>query len=62
MNQGADVIKSTEMAASKTVTGLTKVSPDRITTIRQKQHYDDQMRRIEADRQRKAQLRFDLET
>jgi len=44
------------------MTGLTKVSPDRITTLRQKQHYEDQMRRIETDRQRKAQLRFDLET
>ena len=31
----------------KTATGVTKVSPDRLTTIRQVRHYEDNQRRIE---------------
>ena len=45
----------------KTATGVTKVSPERLTTIRQVRHYEDNQRRIEQDRQKKAQLRADLE-
>ena len=56
-NQSADVVQMLD----RKLTGLTKVDPYRITTVRQKTMYDDEMRRIEADRQKKAQLRADLE-
>lgn len=45
----------------KTATGVTKVSPERLTTIRQVRHYEDNQRRIEEDRNKKAALRADLE-
>ena len=45
----------------KTATGVTKVSPERLTTIRQVRHYEDNQRRIEQERQKKAALRADLE-
>ena len=56
-NQAGDIIN----VRDKKLTGLTKVDPYRLTTIRQKSMYEDEMRRIEADRQKKAQLRTDLE-
>lgn len=37
------------------------MSPDRLTTIRQVRHYEDNQRRIEEERQKKAALRADLE-
>lgn len=37
------------------------MSPERLTTIRQVRHYEDNLRRIERDRQMKADLRQDLE-
>ena len=42
-------------------TGTTVVSPNRRTTMRQMQHFGDNMKRIEADREKKAALRADLE-
>ena len=48
-------------AAMKTITGVTKVSPERVTTLRQIRHYEDNQKRIDEDRQRKASLRADLE-
>jgi len=45
----------------KTITGVTKVSPERVTTIRQMRHYEDNQKRIHDEQQRKASLRADLE-
>ena len=45
----------------KTATGVTKVSPERLTTIRQVRHYEDNQRRIIVDQEKKAALRVDLE-
>ena len=42
-------------------TGSTRVAPDRLTTVRQVRHYEDNLRRIEQDRAKKAALRADLE-
>ena len=44
-----------------TATGVTKVSPDRLTTIRQVKHYEDNQLRIQREQEKKAQLRADLE-
>ena len=45
----------------KSATGVTKVSPERLTTIRQVRHYEDNQRRITDDQSKKAALRGDLE-
>ena len=50
-----------QAALSPTATGSTRVSPDRLTTIRQKQHYEDNLRRIQQEQAKKAALRADLE-
>jgi len=42
-------------------TGTTRPNPDRLTTIKQVRHYEDNLRRIEEDRAKKAALRADLE-
>mmetsp|Transcript_18324 Transcript_18324/g.24478 ORF Transcript_18324/g.24478 Transcript_18324/m.24478 type:complete len:197 (+) Transcript_18324:1784-2374(+) len=42
-------------------TGNTRMNADRLTTIRQVRHYEDNLRRIEEDRAKKVQLRADLE-
>ena len=44
-----------------TSTGLTKVSPDRLTTIRQVRHFEDNQHRIKIDQAKKAQMKADLE-
>ena len=53
--------KSTMAAELPTATGLTKVSPDRITTIRQMRHFEDNQKRISQKQVQQAQLRMDLE-
>ena len=42
-------------------TGSTRPNPDRLTTLKQVRHYEDNLRRIEEDRAKKAALRADLE-
>ena len=44
-----------------TATGVTKINPERLTTIRQVRHYEDNLKHIERERQKKADLRADLE-
>lgn len=44
-----------------TTTGITSSDPNRLTTIRQVRHYEDNKRRIEQDQAKKAAFRADLE-
>lgn len=48
-------------AEMPTATGLKKAKPERLTTIRQVNHYEDNLARINQDRDKKAALRADLE-
>ena len=44
-----------------TATGVKKISPGNLTTVRQIQHYEDNQRRISVDRMKKLALKADLE-